>query len=108
MGSQEPDEKLKMSRKERVRLEELARVRDGQVAVRKAAELLGLSERQAWRVYRRYRERGAAGLVHGLRGKASNRQTDEAARAAVVGLYREKYADFGPTLAAETLAAAED
>jgi len=63
-----------------------------------------MSVRQARRAWKRYRESGDAGLMHGLRGKASNRKTDDATRLAVVGLYREKYADFGPTLAAEKLA----
>jgi transposase len=94
---------LQMSRKERARLEVFARVRDGEVSVAKAAVLLGLSERQARRSYKRYRERGDAGLVHGLRGKAGNCGA-AAAREAVLKLYREKYHDFGPTLAAEKLA----
>ena len=81
-----------------------ARVRDGEVSVAKAAALLKLSERQARRAYKRYREKGDAGLVHGLRGKPGNRKTDEATREAVLKLYREKYPDFGPTLAAEKLA----
>jgi len=95
---------LELSRKERSRLEVFARVRDGEVSVAKAAGLLGLSLRQARRAWKRYRDRGDGGLVHGLRGKASNRKTDDATRAAVLRLYREKYADFGPTLAAEKLA----
>lgn len=94
---------LQMSRKERARLEVFARVRDGEVSVAKAAVLLKLSERQARRAYKRYREQGDAGLVHGLRGRPSNRRTDEATADAVVKLYREKYHDFGPTLAAEKL-----
>ena len=95
---------LELSRKERSRLEVFARVRDGELSVARAAGLLGVSLRQARRVWKRYREAGDAGLVHGLRGKASNRKTDDAARRAVVGLYRERYHDFGPTLAAEKLA----
>ena len=73
--------------------------------VAKAASLLKLSERQARRLWKRYRDRGDAGLVHGLRGKASNRRAADATREAVLGLYREKYADFGPTLACGHLAA---
>src|SRR5947199_3589948 len=95
---------LELSRKERSRLEVFARVRDGQVSVAKAAGLLGLSLRQARRAWKRYRGQGDAGLAHGLRGRASNRKTGDAAREAVLRLYREKYGDFGPTLAAEKLA----
>src|SRR4051812_17911913 len=95
---------LSMSAKERRRLEVLARVKAGELSLGKAAGLLGLSRRQVYRVYARWVRDGDAGLVHGLRGRASNRKTDDATRAAVLALYREKYADFGPTLAAEKLA----
>jgi hypothetical protein len=96
---------LELSRKERSRLEVFARVRDGEVSVARAAGLLRMSVRQARRAWKRYRAQGDAGLTHGLRGKASNRKVGDAIRAAVLRLYREKYADFGPTLAAEKLAA---
>jgi hypothetical protein len=71
----------------------------------KAAELAALSYRQAKRAYARYREDGDRGLVHRLRGRASNRGSDPALRERVLALYRERYADFGPTLAVEYLAA---
>ena len=94
-----------MSAKERRRLEVLSRVKAGELTLAKAAELLGVSRRQVYRVYARWRRDGDAGLVHGLRGRASNRKVEDATREAVLKLYREKYADFGPTLAAEKLAA---
>src|SRR3954470_15113521 len=98
-------ESLAMSRKERTRLEVFARVKSKQITRVKAAELLGLSYRQALRCYARYATRGAAGLTHGLRGKPSNRGHDAAHRAKVLAAYRASYADFGPTLAAEQLLA---
>jgi hypothetical protein len=97
-------EHLLMSRKERDRLETLGRVKRGDVTLVKAAELMGISYRQAKRSYRRYRDQGAKALVHRLRGRASNRQPDKQQRETVLALYQEKYADFGPTLAAEYLA----
>ncbi|WP_374042636.1 helix-turn-helix domain-containing protein [Vibrio diabolicus] len=39
-----------------------------------AAEILNLSERQVQRLMNRLRESGAASLVHGARGKPSNRR----------------------------------
>src|SRR3954468_18202105 len=93
-----------MSLKERLGLEGFGRVRDRQIVVKKAAELLELSERQAWRIWRRYREAGDAGLIHGLRGKAGNGRLKPSLKQKVLELYREKYDDFGPTLAAEKLA----
>lgn len=92
-----------MSQKERRRLEVMARVRDGELTLTKASRLLGLSVRQGWRLWKRYAASGDAGLVHGLRGKIGNRATKGSFKASVLKLYREKYDDFGPTLACEQL-----
>ncbi len=101
-------EHLSMSRKERTRLEVFSRVKARQITKAKASALLGLSYRQTLRAYRRYVKRGAAGLVHGLRGKASNRGHDRSHRQTVLAAYRRSYAGFGPTLAAEQMAARDD
>src|SRR4051812_35929640 len=98
---------LAMSVKERKRLELLSRMRDGELSVSESARLLGISERQAWRLKARYVKESDVGLVHGLRGRASNRKTDEAVRSTVLGLYRRKYMGFGPTLACEYLSREE-
>lgn len=97
-------DKLTMSLKERRRVEVLGRVRDGQLSVSVAAGLLGVSQRQAWRLKLRYAAAGDGGLVHGLRGRTSNNKLVDASRSAVLKLYRAKYAGFGPTLACEYLA----
>ena len=66
----------------------------------KAASLeLGISYSQAKRIYQRYQAGGDEALVHGNKGKVSNNKIDEAIIAKAVELYREKYYDFGPTLA---------
>jgi len=95
---------LLLSQKERRRLEILSRVAEGTLSVAQAAELLKVSERQAWRLKRRYTSGGDAGLMHKLRGRRSNHKTDAATRLAVLKIYRAKYAGFGPTLACEYLA----
>lgn len=92
-----------MSAKERRRLEVMARVRDKELTVAQGSRLLGLSVRQGWRLCKRCREDGDAGLVHGLRGKVGNRAIKASVREAVLKLYRQKYHDFGPTLACEKL-----
>lgn len=99
--------KLLMSTRERDRLDVLGRVKRGELTLVKASELLGLSYRQAKRVYCRYRQEGAAGLVQRLRGGASNRRCDAGLREQVLEAYRSKYGDFGPTLACEYLAREE-
>src|SRR5438270_4032576 len=98
-------EQLIMSRTERTRLEVFARVKSKQIDKVKAAALLGLSYRQVLRSYARYAARGAAGLAHASRGRPSNRGHDAAHREKVLAAYAARYADFGPTLAAEQLLA---
>ncbi|MFI5378958.1 MAG: ISNCY family transposase [Tepidisphaerales bacterium] len=85
-------------------MEALSRVKRGEVTVVAASELMDLSLRQARRVWKRFKESGDAGLVHRLRGRASNRRFGEEFRARVVKRHQERYADFGPTLACEKLA----
>jgi hypothetical protein len=93
-----------LSRKELNRVEVLGRVKAGSLRLQDAAELMELSYRQAKRVWARYRAGGAKGLQHRHCGSGSNRAYAEEFRRAVVKRVRERYADFGPTLAAEHLA----
>jgi Homeodomain-like domain len=95
---------LSMSDGELRRLEVLRDVDRGGLPVRAAAQLLGRSERQVWRLLKEFRAAGAAGLVSKKRGQPSNRRTAAAVRAAALWIVRQNYADFGPTLAAEKLA----
>jgi transposase len=99
-----------MSRRELGRVEVLARVKSQELRVVDAAVLLRLSYRQAKRLWKRYREEGAEGLKHRSAGRRSNRAYPEGFRRKVLGWVREKYGGavgerFGPTLAAEHLAA---
>jgi len=96
---------LKMSDKERKRLVVMHQVRAGKLSVALAAPVLGLSYRQAKRVWKRFRQRGDRGLVHRGRGRPSGRSKGVGLRQRVLARYRERYADFGPTLAAEKLVA---
>src|SRR3989449_232386 len=98
-----------MSRRELGRVEVLARVRSGQLRLVDAAVLLRLSYRQTKRLWKRYREEGAAGLKQRSAGRRSHRAYAEKFREKVLALVREKYGGpvgerFGPTLAAEHLA----
>jgi transposase len=70
---------------------------------RDAAEMLGMSDRHVRRLLRAYEVSGAAALVSKQRGKPSNRKLPAGLRAAAIELVRERYTDFGPTLAAEKL-----
>src|SRR5437016_5336670 len=98
-----------MSTNELKRAGVLARVAAGTLRLGSAAALMAVSYRQAKRLYRRYRQEGAAGLKHRSAGRASNQATDVRIRERVLALVREKYGGgvaerFGPTLAAEHLA----
>ena len=92
-----------LSSKELSRVEVMGRVKAGSLRLQEAAELLGLSYRQAKRVWARYRGGGAKALQHGNCGRISNRAHPEEFRQAVLVQVRRRYADFGPTLAAEHL-----
>jgi hypothetical protein len=99
-------DELRMTAKERIRLDAVNRVKRGETTLVAAAELAGLSPRQMRRVWKRFKAEGDKGLTHRLRGRASNRRLSDDLRARVVKLHQEKYADFGPTLACEKLAEA--
>ena len=96
---------LSMSDGELRRLEVLRDVDRGGLPVRAAAQLLGRSERQVWRLLKAFRSDGVAGLISKKRGRPSNRRTAASVRTAALRVVRQNYADFGPTLAAEKLAA---
>jgi transposase len=99
--------KLRLSGKERRRVEVLSKVRKGGINLAKAAELLGLSYRQVLRIWQRFAAEGSMGLKHGLRDRSSNRQIEPGRRERVLKLYQAKYEDFGPTLAIEYLRKAD-
>ena len=95
--------KVRLSKKERSRVDVLSKINLGEMSLRKGAELLRLSYRQMLRVHQRYESEGNSGLRHRLRGEESNRSFDRGRRERVLQLYQAKYGDFGPRLAAEYL-----
>jgi hypothetical protein len=98
---------LVMSQKELRRLSVFEQVKAGQKTLKVAADVLGLSYRQCRRSYKRFVAQGEAGLVHGNRGRPSNRRKPEQFKQQVLDRYKHRYKplDFGPTLAAEKLSA---
>jgi len=93
-----------LSGKELSRAEVMGRVKAGHLRLGEASELLELSYRQAKRIWARYRGGGAKALQHGNCGRRSNRAYAEEFRTRVLEQVRHRYAEFGPTLAAEHLA----
>ena len=95
---------IAMSRAEIDRMSVLRDLADDRIRVSEAATLMGLGRRQVLRLAKAYRQHGPAALVSRRRGKPSNRSYPAALRSEVIGLIRERYSDFGPTLAGEKLA----
>jgi hypothetical protein len=95
---------VSMSKKEFDRLEVLLRVQSGRLRVADASALLGLRRRQIFRLLRGLKQDGASSLLSRRRGKPSNNRCPTEVRALALSLIRERYPDFGPTLAAEKLA----
>ena len=93
-----------MSGKERRRVGIMAEVKAEQLSLVEASQVLGLGYRQIKRVWQRYQADGDSGLVHRLRGKLGKRCKPAKLRAKILARYEARYADFGPTLAAEYLA----
>ena len=93
-----------MSGRERDRLKVLHEVRRGQLTQRGAAKQLGITERWVRKLLVRIKQQGDGGIVHGLRGRESNRRLAEKVRTRIVKLVKAKCRDFGPTLASEYLA----
>lgn len=93
-----------MSTVEIRRLEALQQVGAGQITQQEAAARLGLSHRQLKRLWRAYKQAGAQGLISKRRGRAPNNRVDPGLLARAIAKVQAEYADFGPTLAAETLA----
>jgi len=67
---------------------------EGRTRVSAAASVLGISERQVYRLRARVRAEGVKGIVHRLRGRRSHRRLAEGVWAEVVGLYEGKYRGF--------------
>jgi hypothetical protein len=96
--------RVTMTMRELDRLKCLQAVVAGELPVIRAAEGLGMSARQIRRWAQRYRGEGPVGLISRRCRRPSNNHLKNDLEARVAGILRERYADFGPTLAAEKLA----
>jgi transposase len=95
---------LLMTQADRDRLVALKKAKKKLITQSEAAEELGVSIRQVQRLLEALQERGDKAVVHGLRGKPSNRRIEESIeQEAVKVLSAPVYEKFGPTLAAEYL-----
>lgn len=75
-----------------------------EITQREAATVMGVSARWVRKLLQRMKTEGDRVVVHGLRGKPSNRRIKDDLRARVIGYLKSEYRDLGPTLAAAYLA----
>lgn len=94
---------ITMSMREIDRFKTIQAVVDGNLKPGLAAQRLGLTARQVQRLVRRFCDDGAAGLISRQRGRPSNHQLPADLADAAMRIVRQRYADFGPTLACEKL-----
>ena len=93
-----------MSERDVQRIGVLSEVLSGRRTVRSAAAVLEITERQARRLLDRLRDGGGGAIGHRLRGRPSNHRIGPGSQSYAIDLVGERYADFGPSPAAEKLA----
>ena len=98
---------LTLTQGEQAKLQVLNGVLACQVKVKEAAEVLGVSERHAWRLLAAYRKEGAAALAHGNRGRVPWNATSATIREQVLSMVRGRYSAINHTHLAELLAERE-
>ncbi|WP_338910652.1 ISNCY family transposase [Mycetohabitans rhizoxinica] len=96
-------ERITMTMRELDRFRVIQDVVDGKLKPWRAAQRLELTSRQIRRLVARLREHGPQGLVSRRRSKPSNNRLDAGTAERTLSIIRERYADFGPTLACEKL-----
>ena len=89
--------------KEANRLSVCQQIASETISIKEGSIMLKVSYRQMKRIWTAYNKQGPKGLIHGNRGKKSNRAVRADVRSKMIARYKEKYRDCGPTLAVEYL-----
>jgi transposase len=87
-------EKVTLNQREQQRLKVLNEVNLVKLSLKQAAVLMKTSLRHTKRLLAGYKQRGAAALAHGNRGRMPYNKIDPAIREQVVGLAKSKYRGF--------------
>jgi len=94
---------IAMSQEDLKRLHVIRKAIDKVITQQEAAEIIGVGLRQAQRITKRIRIEGDKGIAHRSRGIPSNRSISDRIKDKALRLFKDKYPDFGPTLASEKL-----
>jgi transposase len=92
-----------MSDKELDKVKLMEQHLSGKIGQREIALTLGISVRQVKRLKASYLKAGIAGLTHGLKGQASNNESDPRMQAQIVNLIKTYYHSYTPTFVYEQL-----
>lgn len=97
-------ERIEMSQVERDWLDWLKRARDKKMTQGEVAERMGVSDRWVRKLLQRMKREGDRVVVHGLRGRASNRKIAAKVQGQAMQILKQPaWHDFRPTFAAEQL-----
>lgn len=97
-----------MTLKEADRLHIMKLVEEKSLSLKKASYKLNLSLRQTLRIWKQYKIEGKEGLISKKRGKPAHNKIPNTLKKKIGQILHNKYADFGPTFAAEKLAVNEN
>ena len=96
-------EKILMSQRQLQRWHVMGLVEVGKITLKEAGEKIGVSYRQAKRIRRAVRQKGAKGVIHANVGRPPPNRISETLRQRMLELSREKYKEFNDTHFAEKL-----
>lgn len=98
---------IALTMREQQRVTVIQRVFRGELTMAEAAMVLGVSERQSFRIKARIGKEGVRGVIHGNRGRCSPRKLPVKTRHRIVELARGKYRGFNDHHLSEKLAEVE-
>jgi len=98
------NKRITLTMKEIKRLKVMSMLEEQLMTRAEAAQKLNLSERQVYRIQKSYREKGEQGLVHGNRGKPSQRSISKEVCTQITTLLATQYSDYNSLHFQEILA----
>jgi len=97
------NERVTLNMKEIKRIYVMQQVAEQKMTGLEASHHLDLTVRQVRRLVARYRNKGAAGLIHGNRGRAAHNRIEAGLQVKIQGLAQEEYKDYNDSHFTEEL-----